>query len=109
MAAAHPQSTHDPERRISAQIAAHESWARTSDRTARTANARAALLARFEREVDPDGTLPPHERSARAENARKAYFLRLSLKSARARRARSVVAEGEAAEAELDALGGGAA
>ncbi|MCR6491707.1 hypothetical protein [Cellulomonas sp. P24] len=97
------------ERSLTAQIAAHESWARTPDRTARTANARAALMERFEREVDPDNTLPPHERATRAENARKAYFLRLSLKSARARRARAVVAEGEAAESELDALGGGAA
>lgn len=97
------------ERRLSATIAAHESWANTTDRSARTAPARAALMARFEREVDPDGTLPPDERARRAEHKRKAYFGRLALKSAKARRARAVVAEGEAAEAELDALGGDAA
>lgn len=97
--------------RLRAQVAAHESWAHTSDRSARTAPARAALMARFEADVDPDGMLPPDERARRAKHARKAYFLRLALKSAKARRARVVVAEGEAAEAELAALmdGGDAA
>ncbi|MCB1266445.1 MAG: hypothetical protein KDB56_18055 [Mycobacterium sp.] len=70
------------------QIAVHESWARTPDRAARTEKARKAALDRFERQVDPDGTLPPAERAKRAENARKAYFSRLALKSAQARRAR---------------------
>jgi len=65
-------------------------------------------MARFEREVDPDGTLPPEERARRAEHKRKAYFARLALKSAKARRARLVVAKGEAAEAELATLGGDA-
>lgn len=92
--------------RLRASIAAHESWSRTPDRSARTAPARAALMAKFEREVDPDGTLPPDERARRAEHKRKAYFGRLALKSAKARRARAVVAEGDAAEAELSALGG---
>ena len=51
-----------------------------------TAAARSAFLSRFEREVDPDGTLSADERSRRAAAARKAHFLRLALKSARARR-----------------------
>lgn len=76
----------DGERRLRAQIAAHESWARTDDRAARTAPARAALMARFEREVDPDGVLPIAERVRRAESRRMAYFKRLALKSAQARR-----------------------
>lgn len=96
-------------RSLAASIAAHESWANTSDRSARTAPARAALMAKFEREVDPDGVLPPDERARRAEHKRRAYFQRLALKSAKARRAREVVAQGAAAEAELAALGGGAA
>ena len=54
-----------------------------------TANARAAFLARFEREVDPDQILAPAERVRRALHARKAYFARLALKSARARGQRS--------------------
>ena len=95
------------ERSLAARIAAHESWAHTPDRSARTAPARAALMARFEREVDPDGTLPPDERARRADHKRRAYFGRLALKSARSRRkSRESAAEGEAAEAELAALGG---
>jgi hypothetical protein len=50
-----------------------------------TAKARATFLARFERDVDPDGSLPPEERQRRALAARKAHFERLALKSARSR------------------------
>lgn len=76
------------ERHLRAQLAAHVSWANTPDPAERTRKARESFLARFEREVDPDGTLDPAERARRAEHARKAYFLRLSLKSAQARRKR---------------------
>lgn len=76
------------ERVLRARLAAHSSWANTSDRSARTAPARAEQLARFERQVDPEGLLTPAERARRAESARKAYFARLALKSAQARRAR---------------------
>jgi hypothetical protein len=57
-----------------ARLAAHESWARTADPSARTEPARHALLDHFERHVDPDGLLPPAERARRAGHARKAYF-----------------------------------
>ena len=77
------------ERRLAGQIGAYQSWARTDDRAARTANARQAALDKFEREVDPEGVLTPQERAKRAESARKAYFARLALKSAQARRRRS--------------------
>jgi len=50
-----------------------------------TAPARAAFLGRFEREVDPDGTLDPAERARRAAYARRAHFTRMALKSAIAR------------------------
>ena len=70
------------------RMAAHASWARTTDPSARTANARRAFLDRFERQVDPEGELPPDERARRADHARKAYFAGLALKSARARRKR---------------------
>lgn len=73
-------------RSLAARIAAHESWARTPDRAARTAAARQAFADRFEREVDPDGVLPPAERAKRAASARKAYYLRLAAASAKARR-----------------------
>jgi hypothetical protein len=73
------------QRQLIGSIGAHESWARTEDRTARTAPGRRAFLERFEREVDPDNKLTPAERTRRAEHARKAYFQRLALKSAQAR------------------------
>ncbi|HET6920509.1 MAG TPA: hypothetical protein VFI46_13735 [Jiangellaceae bacterium] len=76
------------DRTLIARIGAHESWARTPDRAARTAPGRAAFFDRFEREVDPDGVLTPAERARRAEHARKAYFAGLALKSAQARRKR---------------------
>ncbi|TVS83429.1 hypothetical protein [Mycobacterium helveticum] len=77
------------ERSLRGQIAAHESWSRTPDRSARTLNARKAMLDKFEQQVDPDGKLAPAERARRAEHARKAHFKRLALKSARARRLRA--------------------
>lgn len=85
------------ERRLRAQIAAHESWARTPDRAARTAAARQAALDRFEREVDPNGELVPEERARRAAHARKAYFTRLAFKSVRARRQGKDQSAGDAA------------
>lgn len=51
---------------------------------------REAFLARFERQVDPDGVLSDAERTRRAEAAKHAYFIRLSIKSAEARRARRI-------------------
>lgn len=69
-----------------ARNAALKSWANTTNFTARTAPARAAFLDRFEREVDPEGTLSPEMRARRAEYARRAYFSSLALKSAQARR-----------------------
>jgi hypothetical protein len=53
-----------------------------------SANGRAAFLARFEREVDPDGVLTPEERGRCAEQARRAYFTRLSLAATKARQAK---------------------
>lgn len=67
------------ERQLAASIAAHESWAATADRTARTAPARAALDAKFLEQADGD--------PIRAAHLRKAHFARLALKSAQARRA----------------------
>ncbi|HVM55302.1 MAG TPA: hypothetical protein VM262_19105 [Acidimicrobiales bacterium] len=76
------------QRALYSRIGAHESWARTADRTARTKAARDAAFARFEREVDPDGVLDPAERTRRAEHARQAHMLRMTARSleARARR-----------------------
>jgi hypothetical protein len=54
-----------------------------------TRHARERFLARFVDEVDPDRSLPEDERLRRATSARKAYFARLALASARVRRART--------------------
>ena len=61
-----------------------------------TKAAREAFMARFEREVDPDGTLVPEERTRRAEATRKAYFAQLAHKSCKARRRGSKKGKGGA-------------
>jgi len=93
-------SRNPDERALIARIGAHESWARTTDRAARTAPARAASMDRWDREVDPHSELPPAERARRAEHARRAYMSRLSLRSAQSRRK---AAEARAASVQLDA------
>jgi hypothetical protein len=73
---------------IDRRIAAEISWSRTADRSARTRPTRQGFLSRFEKEVDPDGTLPPAERQVRAEHAMRAHMLRLAKRSVAARRVR---------------------
>ena len=73
------------ERSLRARIAAHAKHG-TGDARAATAKARATFLARFEQEADPERVLPPEERRRRADHLRKAYFTRLALASAKARR-----------------------
>jgi hypothetical protein len=51
-----------------------------------TGPARKAFDARFEAEVDPDGTLAPEVRAKRAAHARSLYFTRLAVASAKARK-----------------------
>lgn len=98
------------DRTLASRIAAHEKWAACPDRSAATAPARRAFDERFERQVDPAGLLAADERARRAAHARKAYFTRLALKSARARRKIvELTAEAETAEAELDSADGGTA
>ena len=74
------------ERVIIARIASAERWGRTGDRSAATEPARAGLRSRFEREANPDGTLPPAEVAQRADHLMRAHMLRMSLKAAQARR-----------------------
>lgn len=81
-----PRDLTDEQRSLYARIGAHKSWANTTDRTARTQPARDAAMARFEKQVDPDGVLDPAERARRAEHARKAHMLELTAKSVAARR-----------------------
>lgn len=90
------------ERSLVARIASETSWAHTENRSARTAPARAALDAKFLEDAGGD--------PIRAAHLRKAHFARLALRSAQARRKAKVLTEtAQAAEAELESLGGGAA
>jgi len=85
------------ERSLRARLAAYHMHARHDARVT-SAPGRAAFLARFDAEVDPDGRLDPEERCRRAEHARSAYFTRLALASAAARRAkRASLTGGDAA------------
>lgn len=87
------------ERSLIASIAAHESWANTPDRAARTAKARAALEQKFLDQADGD--------PVRAEHLRKAHFQRLALRSAAARRRSLESAKvADFADSEIRALGG---
>jgi hypothetical protein len=65
---------------LEARAAAHQSWANTENRTARTANARNAFQNKFLAEAGGD--------PMRAESLRKAFYARLALASVKARRRR---------------------
>jgi len=81
-------TSHDDRmRRLRARAAAYAMHAQhNSVETSR--NGREAFLSRFEDEVDPDRVLTETERARRADAARRAYFIRLSIRSAEARRRR---------------------
>jgi hypothetical protein len=84
-------------------IGGHLSWARTSDRTARTATARAnspASLTYWERQIDPDGVMDPAERHTRAGHLHRAHFRQLAFRSSVAR---SNAARARVAADDLDA------
>ena len=72
-----------------ARLAAHESWAATPDRAARTAPARAGLLARFHREARErlGPAASEADVAAAAESARKAHYSRISRAGVAARKA----------------------
>jgi hypothetical protein len=74
------------ERSLLGRIGAYGKWQQCDDPTAATAPARQAFLERFLDEVDPERKLPVAERERKAEYARKRYFTKLALASARSRR-----------------------
>jgi hypothetical protein len=65
---------------IRASIASAERWAHVLDRSTATAPARNALRWRDEREVDPQGVLPPDELAKRVALLRRARATRAALK-----------------------------
>jgi hypothetical protein len=70
------------QRSLRARAAAHALHAQggTSTKAGTT-----AFLKRFERQVDPDDSLPAEERAKRARHALQAHMATLSLKASRAR------------------------
>lgn len=82
-----------PDNSLLSTVANYERWAAVEDRTAATAPARQAFRDRFLQEArERFGDLPSDELARRAESLRRAYYVRLSLKSARARRKRRAAA-----------------
>jgi hypothetical protein len=73
------------------RIGAHTTLSR-HDPHQLTSRAREAFLTMFEKQVDPDSTLPPDERRRRATHARKAHMARLARLSALARKEAASVA-----------------
>lgn len=90
------------EKTLNARAAAHEKWAKCQDPTAATAAARGAFQKKFLDVADPEGSLRlkiaqapsggiervtlEKDLARRVEHARKAYYTRLALASAKARR-----------------------
>jgi hypothetical protein len=74
------------ERSLIGQIAANTRWSAVHNRSAATAPARQAFEKSFDELVDPEGVLTPTERAKLVENARRAHFQKLALKSAKSRR-----------------------
>lgn len=81
---------HDSQRQSIGRYGAHVSWANTVDRTARTRKARSSSpsavewhLARLPEQFDDANY---NDRLKAAESAQRAYFAKLAMKSAAARR-----------------------
>jgi hypothetical protein len=90
-----PKSGLTPEERsMRARHASLVGWAKTSDVQARTRPGRDAAFERFEREVDPTGSLPLEERARRARYMQQAHMVSLAYRSAVARRKRSEAKKG---------------
>jgi hypothetical protein len=64
-----------------AKKAAAARWGRAGSREAASETGRARVLAYWEREVDPDGTLPADVREKLARQARTAYMRKLAVAS----------------------------
>lgn len=81
----------DPKKRILiSRLGAHVQHSMYDTRET-TSAARTSFLGKFESKVDPTGILPIAERKKRAAHLRKAYFIRLGLRSAKARAARAAI------------------
>lgn len=83
----------DPQDRVLlARIAANERWGRVRDRAAATAAARTGLRAKWAREIDPDGTMPPAELERMLDSRQLAHMQRMSLAAKQARQRKASAA-----------------
>jgi hypothetical protein len=71
------------QRRLRAQIAANARWSRPFAREDQAAAARAAILARYEREADPTRALPPGGLAPLAKAKAREHSARLNAAKAR--------------------------
>ena len=85
------------QRRMRAQTAALIRWAYEPDRAKATRPALNGMLAKFERQVDPDGQMAPEERLMRAECLRKAHMRDLARRSSEVRAAKKAAKKARAA------------
>jgi len=76
------------QRHLRAKIAANVRWSKPMARADQADAARSAIFARLERQVDPEGTLPPADRSELVEAAARALSARLCSAKARKRQPR---------------------
>jgi len=74
------------QRRLHAQIAANTRWSRPMAREDAADTARSAFYTRLQRQVDPQGKLPPGERDRLVRAAVRAFSARLN--SAKSRKQR---------------------
>jgi hypothetical protein len=79
-------------RALIARLAAYSKWAMCDDPEVAMRAPHKGFLARFEKQVDPEGRLSPTDRQRRAEAAMKAHMTRLALRSAQSRKRKRDVA-----------------
>ena len=77
------------QRRLRAKIAANARWSHPAARADQSEAARSAIFARLERQIDPDGTLPPDQRAVLVRSA--ARRLSAQLNAAKARKKRTAM------------------
>lgn len=73
------------QRSMAGYIAAKTRWSQTPDRTEQAKRLADGFLAKFERQVDPNGVLAPEVRTKLAIDARAAHMRRLALASSKSR------------------------
>lgn len=73
------------QRRLRAKVAANKRWSQHTAREHQAAAARSAFFARMERQVDPEGELPPDVRAALVKAAAREHSARLNAAKARKR------------------------